>query len=182
MSSSFLVGIPLDGQITTYSGYKIKLASSDLIPVLFNSSQYRLEGLNQFDVLKMIILSFFVPRSDRVLIDVDREDAWINRQEILDLFRDPEVINDKASIAIVNATDIDGLGASIAEIFKRVGYNVISVSTGNHAKSQIISRNKNSITARKLQSFFGAELSEEMSPGVSDITVIVAKDLSNDIK
>lgn len=58
-------------------------------------------------------------------------------QEDETFFRNSEISNRKTSMQVINATNINGLGNRVGDMFSRFGYNVVSVSTNDADKSVV---------------------------------------------
>lgn len=178
ISSSLVVGIPIDGKII----YSLKdndfLSIKNVLPIILTPQKYKLEGINQFDILKLSAFSYLVSKSDKSFekIDLGGQEK-VAGSKFLSVFRDPEILNEKLSIEIINSTDIDGLGGKITTILENASYNIISISTGTHQESRIITQRKESVTVKRLQSFFGIEVVKARDQGIADVSVILGRDL-----
>lgn len=158
ISTSLALGVPLDGKIVIEDGQG-RLSVREIFPLLFTPGKYDLDGLNELDIIKFLILSSITAEN----------------KSSLDYFRDAEIINEKISIEIINSTEIDGLGGTILEMLKGAGYNVISVSTEQGQKSQITARKKG-VSVQKLTKLFGLPVIEVSDSGIADVSIILGKD------
>ncbi len=181
IEASLTVNIPIDGKISYDAQNKEELLPpAKLVPGVFLSSErYKFENINQFDLLKFIFFSSLVRGADRVYLDINSGgDTGISSQELFDSFGDREIINEKVSIEIINATDIDGLGAKISQILKNSGYNVIAISTGKGKKTAVITKKRGSATVKKLSNFFNTRAVEGERSGIADVSLIIGQDFA----
>lgn len=107
-----------------------------------------------------------------------------NLQEIDDFLYDPEIVSEKASIQIINATGRSQLAGKYARGLEHLGANVILTTTDSDVieKSSIISNADDSHTLKLIQKIIGIKASGETNPEVADIVITLGKDLLGEEK
>lgn len=95
------------------------------------------------------------------------------------LFADSKIIEEKASIEVVNAADISGLGTSIGRFVTNMGGNVVAVSTSPKSvrRSSIAFFGEESYTVKRLTRYFGFEKKLLTKPGIADIVIELGTDV-----
>lgn len=177
LSASILLGIPVDGII---EGYTADLDAVSLMKILVND-KYRLNGLNRFDIVKIIFISKTIWHADVI----EKKENLSNIDQIKHsegyqvLFRDSTIFNEKATIEIVNASKIDGLGAKVSLMLENLGHNVVFVKSGV-GKSMIITRTKEQGSVKRLVRLFEIPYSAKKDyPSLADVVIILGKDIKN---
>lgn len=95
-------------------------------------------------------------------------------------FIDPEIEKEGLKIEITNTTDISGLGRVYADLLTNMGGNVVLVNSSQKAEDESkIYFKKQSYTSTKLSKFLEISSEEKDLNSVSDITIIIGKDLTS---
>lgn len=192
LSSSILIGLPINGIIIATADresenlFKDGLVDfNEVIKIIFSGGNFTLQGMNQFDVIKIYLAMEKIPRNDLAVETIDDfgTDFRNNTYPLLssDIFRDQEIFNDKITIEIINSTGIDGLGVRVADILKTVGYNVISIKTGNDKKSKIISRTDDISQKKRLAEVLGLKSEKSTGQSIADVSVILGEDIKKSL-
>src|SRR3989344_2669258 len=157
------------------------------VRIIISTDSFENKNINQFDLLKIYLYSVFVPGNDRVVQEIkDIKSNFKENNQLKDfgnLLQENDIFNEKISAEVINSTGIDGVGARVSDILKSVGFNVISVETGDDKESIIIDqvRSRN-VSVPRLKSAFNIETREINETGTADITVILAKDILKSVK
>ena len=159
------LGLLIDGSIIATNNAEVKNVS---LSILFNSYDYKLKNINQFDLLKIILYSYIFENETKPWQDPNESNLYV----------DSQIANEKVSVEITNATDTDGLGGKFAQALKNTGYNVVSVKSNNKQKSRIIGSDLSSGSINRLKN--ALRITPEIPSGsqaISDIIVILGPDL-----
>lgn len=138
-------------------------------------------GMNEYDVLKFTYLANKIPQGAISIKEIDNylENSAAYGQiqdDLYELFRDPTVINERVSIAVVNATQESGLATQVSRMLENGGYNVIAIRSGNAQKSVIETDLTNSTTLSQLRQIFAFAQTGKTSNQVSDIRIVIGSD------
>lgn len=98
------------------------------------------------------------------------------------LFQDQEILSEKLSVEILNASQKSGLSGKIGEIIDSSGMDVSFVGNAQalaKTSSLVVDTNvKNSRTVRKLSRFFGIMPKEKKEKTLFDVSLILGEDLA----
>lgn len=173
--------VPIDGTIILKEDLNIKNLSTTLFKSEFPLGQ-RVDKLTPLDLLRLALFSRTVS-SDAIYTRVFSEslsDAQINT--ILSLtFTDPAIYEENLSIEIVNATQVNGLGAKLALLVTNIGGNPILVSNSNNPeeKSKLVYYGKETYTVDRLSSYFNLVKEKTDKQGIADVIIIIGKDIGD---
>lgn len=115
------------------------------------------------------------------------EDEWSqsqteqgNDKKLSQLFLDHTAYTENLSIAIINASDVSGLGNKVAEELSHIGLSVISVTSAQESKDKttVVYSGKEGYTVHRLVTIFQIPAQLTAAPMVSDITITLGKDVS----
>lgn len=143
------------------------LSFSDFYRLLTDG--YKFENMNELDLIKIYFLSKLTSNANREHFDS------IDDTSITSL-ADKNLLNEQASMAVVNTSEIDGLGLRMSIALKRAGYNVVSVSSAKAQKSKITTNNISSKTIERLKRALNIPV-VATNQTVYDITFYVGKDI-----
>lgn len=151
--------------------------------MFLQTSGYTLVGMNKVDVLKVYLGGAFVSSDNykvklygSVLGETNENLPGINN-DIYELFKDNNIINEEVSIQVVNSSGIDGMGSRVASMLRNIGFNVVSVITDDEKRmSKIISLYKDNYTIKSLAGFFKIPIEYTDEISVADINIIIGKD------
>lgn len=179
------LGIPIDSQIVLDNRTKILLDSNfmnitTLLSLLLRRG-YKFDNIDNIDIFKIFYTTKQISSNDRIFNSLDGNVESYITGNPLD-FSDREIFNSGKSIQIINATNINGLGDRFASTLRNLGYNVVSVITGESNKSSIASSFKNDISLKRLQLILGFPVTNKTSGSVADITVTLGEELAPQLK
>lgn len=183
LEGSILVESPVNAMIIDTKSGKLPqdyFSLSNVLRILSNGKKDKLLGMNGFDLLKVSYMISRTPKEN--FKEVTTTYKQINEngrlgQEIYDVIKDESVINRKLSVEVVNATNINGLGAKISSSLESIGYNVVSISSsGNYSKSEIIYSMIPEEYARSLSQAFELPYRLSEKQIIADIRLIVTED------
>jgi len=94
------------------------------------------------------------------------------------LFEDADISSEKASLSIINGTDISGLGGRFERLVSNMGGNVVSISTSEKPfrLSEIIYSKEDSYTVSKLEKITGFPLIKRNKDGIYDVIIRLGTD------
>ncbi len=171
ISDSANLGVLVDGVVQMNSEVPLP-AFGDLI----FSTGNKLNNINQFDLFKMDYYSKLVTSENRKLV---RENFSAN---ILGINTSPKnyldfgILNDEESIAVINASDKAGLAGMVGNALKNVGFNVVKMTSLPNQKSEIVAKNINSESARRLAISLDFPIKQGVLDPSADIAVIIGTD------
>lgn len=174
------LGIPVDGQI--HVTHDITSPSDITWYLLFHSDSTN-DSLTIVDAINLFV---FVHTSDTSNIPSQtvtlKEDPSSVDTSITKVFVDTTLYNQGESIAVVNGTTISGLGSGVGRLLTHVGGNVISITTAVNpiATSTVGYTGKSTYTAQRIAGVLHFPLVRLPSQAISDITVTVGLDKTNE--
>lgn len=135
-------------------------------------------GANIFDIIKINLFLNSVPSKsiNEESIDVDSQKVYDNISESLS---NETFLSDKLTIELVNATGERGIGSNVARFITNLGGNVILVNTGGavESASRIYTQREGFETVKKIQKLLKIETSDISHPTLSDVKIVIGKDL-----
>ncbi len=182
------IGIPVDGQVfvknnSTFSVERNFLNEQELLSLLLMPANYKNDHLDNVDILKIYLLTKQISPADRnVNIVPNLTDRPVIQQNTTSNISDPQIFNDNQSVQIINATGADGVGGALATALKNLGYNVVSVGTGDSKKSAILSDNPTSESVVRLKDYLDFPIFLKSSNSVADITIVLGSDLEKQLE
>jgi len=180
------IGMPLDAQIISKQNAGIVINDSflnfqTLAALLFAHGDYKLDNLDAVDIIKIFFATKGVLSSDRMVTTVNSsQNGYVSENSMN--FTDREIFNDGESVEVINATDVDGLGNEFSTALKNLGYNVVSVKSGESGKSSISTDNVNTVSLRRLKTVLAFPVLKKAPGSVSDITITLGKDIVPSLK
>ena len=95
-------------------------------------------------------------------------------------FYDQEIINEKATVAIVNAAGVSGMGSRLEKLLSNLGVSVISVTTRQRPTrfSEIQFIDQSLYTLKKLHTLLKFPMMETQELTSSDILIIIGEDMN----
>lgn len=134
-------------------GFKGKINFLDSIKLSFYSSQVKSDSIEE-------IITPFIP----------------SKPNINSFFADPNILEEKQSIEIINSTDESGLGNRLANYLTNLGCNVVLVTTGDPADKSQISYSDSSYTVAKISKLLGYKSIKMSKKDIADIIIIIGRD------
>lgn len=181
LENSIILQTPINGELIQspseyYSGLIFSYFSvQNMIHVLFPNQNHQYKDMNIFDMIKIYFSAKSVSNSNITEEEINNNTSPDN---LYNLFKDQTVINEKASVEIINAAGINGLGTKIATMLKNGGFNVVSVTSSDIMdKSKIIYRVSLSPTLRHLFQIFPFPSFYNSETSIADVSVILGRDI-----
>lgn len=181
VKESFLLGVPIDGEVKAYSENISKNSFPDitlLVSILVRPWLYSYEDMTLVDMASFTFSSFSVSQKN-----VLGEFTGVSKAQLYDIFKDPIIINEKVSMEIVNSTAVQGLAGSTGQVLKNIGCNVVSITSADEeSTSRIIARNK-SVTLTRTSHVLG--IPAKIDPnyqGITDMKIVLGKDFEDKVK
>lgn len=179
--SSKSLEIPIDARIFSTSPVNSRNLSSSLSKMLFDFKSQK--EINFIDIFRLLLFSETVKEnsiSEKLI--TDKSEKIKIDSTVSTFFADPEILDEKASIEIINATDIYGLGNRLANLVSNMGGNVILVSTGESKNNSEIEYTRGSYTVEKLSSILGIRSVKSDKKGLPDVIIVIGNDSINTLK
>lgn len=179
------LGAPVDAVLTDEGNllgdnWQDIFSTKSLYLIFSKRNSFVFYNLNKYDLLQVyknlaLVSSSRTKVFDNNLLDQDSwKDIGIN-----DFLKDVNIVNEKISIQIVNASLVNGLGAKIANMLENVGFTILSIDTADEKdRSQIIRRTKESYSSKRLENIFMLPSTVEDGSSITDITIILGKDFN----
>lgn len=184
--SSIQAAVPIHASIEI-DDYQVddikKILSSTKMLRFMIQGKLTLNQLNEFDVVKFMHIASRVPTDNITIKEIENYVEYNSgdvlnqiQDELYDLFRDLDIINESISIEIVNATSINGLATSISQLLENGGYNIVAIRSGNFTESQIQTDIENTETLKHINKIFPYPVKSPDKNSISDIRIIVGSD------
>lgn len=162
IEQSMKVGLLVDGVI---SGNNISFPPP--VALIFSSSGNKLSNVNSFDIGKIILYSK----------TYETKHLDFSDDNVKNLF-DRGILEDKISVEVINATDVNGLGSNFSSALKNTGFNVVSVDSEERATKSVLSGiDPSSSTIKRLSNSLGIKISDKHKSPTADIKVMIGEDL-----
>lgn len=182
-----IVGIPIDGILITKNSAPIQdvkkdfFSNKNVFSLITNPFQSTAVSFNSVDLVKMYLIARAAPGSNvsfKKITNVDYDKR--TEQDVFNLFKDEALVNEKTSVEIVNATTINGLGARTAKMLEHIGMHVVSIISSDKEEkhTKIIFRGRETETLKRLRGIFKVTPVYKDETYISDITVVLGKDIS----
>lgn len=182
------IGGPIDGWIVLNS--ELRIANSESLKNALSIGnmigQARNGDFRDLDT-NLTILDLWRVWLDTTSINVDKieavnvspsEDTAMLDRITSTLLYDGEVIGEKKTIEVINATEKAGLGAKVARIITNMGNPVLFIKSGDSKQAKsVIYIDKASYTAQKLSKILGIPISKNQNKDINvDIRIVVGED------
>ena len=186
ISESMALGVPVDGSIYVKNNPNFSIEDDFmkegmLFELLLRPLSFKFDNVNSFDVLKFYFYTKQIRAEDRKMIEIAKKDAEVIPLSINNNLIDNVIFNEKLSVQVINATDINGFGAKAARVLKSLGYNVVSTATGEDKKSSIKTNDINSASVRRLEEIFNVPVGPAPSSSIADITIVLGEDVGKKV-
>lgn len=138
-------------------------------------------SLTQIDAINLFIFSHMVDSKKIISETIFLKDIDANDQLLTKILTDNRIYKEGKSIAVINATDISGLGTTISKLLTHMGGNVVSVTTADKPSisSSIGYTGDPSYTVTRLSQVLHFPLVHLSGIAISDITVTLGTDKSS---
>lgn len=190
MASSIVLGIPIHGivfsrEIDDYSLENAKdfFRVSNVIEAFFVPGKYAMNNFNYFDFFIFWLSTGGVDDDSFFLesLDLRKDDFELSNLSL----QNDTVFNQKVSVEVVNATDVNRLGKYVADMLLASGFNVVSVVGGeNRVVSSI--QYKSDIaeeTDMLLFQLFDIPSQIDLSENaVSDVQIVIGSDIGKRVE
>ncbi len=170
-SPMLALGVPIDATMVSSSdiasfsdlGNALLLRKNEL-----HASTTIVDAVNIF-----IFLHTLTKTTTQHTLSADQQDTLFSH-----IFVDASVYKEGESVAIVNGTDVAGVGNKIARLFAHIGANVVSVTTADvpTPTSSVEYVGNSSYTASRLSRILHLPLVHLSRTAISDITVVLGRD------
>ena len=184
--NSILIGIPLEGEIIqnaddVYSHPSQQYFSIvNMFSTVARQGQYSFRDMNLYDAIKMYIVAKGV--SNTSISEQSVAKIPIDNSILFDLFKDPQVLNQKTSVEVINASNTQGFASRVAQMLTNGGYNVVSVlSAEDTPHSKIIYRIKPNDSLTHLFNIFPFPHSYKDETYISDVTIVLGEDIASKV-
>lgn len=182
ITQSAKLGVLIDGVIILPAGIVFGdndfIAFSDTLDFLFLENGLRRVNINEFDVLKIYLVSKKIPQKNRTTKKIDiAASSLLSESNDSENFLDSQILEEKASVRIINATDIDGLGNSFSRALKKIGYNVVDLETSDKQNTKIYANKDFPASYFRIIDSLRINGKKEDSNQIADITIIIGPDI-----
>lgn len=174
--------IPIDATLSANQNITKNTLPSDLTRILFNLKDAN-TNLTVVDLLRLSFFARTVPPSsveEKVFLTQEREEIQTIASSY---FTDPQIVEDKQSIEIVNSTDIPGLGNRLANLITNMGGNVILVSTADNDNASSVGYwGDKTYTVSKLSSVLGFATKKISQKSIADLIIVIGKNSRENLR
>lgn len=171
------LGIMIDGQVTFLKKNDEKDVSSQLLTFIFSFNNTK-TNVTSIDLARLLFLSKTIP-----VTNITREKVAFSPTQEFDeklqgILQDSTLLQERKTIAIVNATGITGFGRRLERLLVTSGGNVISVTTSQDSldASRITIAGKSSYTSEKIRKSLHLPVSVFGDDTFSDIIITLGRD------
>lgn len=186
VEQSAILGVLIDGSVTAqgnsyFSNPSGKSINEErFIDLILRGNSYRFDNVNDFDILKILLYSKLIPKSNQSLetaVFQGDKSSLVAESDFVNILGDRKILDEKASVQVINATDKNGLGNKIGYALKSVGYNVVSVISEGAQKSVIKTDERNPESLSRLRDSFRIPFRKTTATSIADITIILGPDI-----
>jgi len=151
---------------------------------LLITNKISLIQLNQYDALKFANSAQKIDTENKTVKEIKNyvDNRSVISQidsELYELFRDPEIINERTSIEVVNATSQNGLATAVAQMLENGGYTVVGIRSSEIQKSVIQTNIPDTLTVQTVKKIFSFPVAPSGRNAVSDIRIVIGDDSLN---
>ncbi len=174
------VGLLPDAEIALGKPFSIKLLSQYFTDAAWHKNNVT-STLNIFDLYRLSFATNHVSpqsiTSQEVHVPFDDN---LSGSMLEQLFLDEAIDQDNKTISIVNAAGVPGLGTRLERALSHIGMNIISVRNADsiQSTSSIEYYGEKGYTVERLQDLLSLPLTQSSSQSISDIIIIVGKDMN----
>ncbi len=182
--ASIRTGVPLHG------AFKITDPNADIRDIvtvkgvvqLILRNDIKLIHLNELDALRIAYAAQKITTENTTVREIKNyvNDRSIISQidtELYELFRDPQIINERISIEVMNATTTSGLATAVAHMLENGGYTVVAIRSSDIQKnSSIQTQLTDPVTVQDIKKIFRFPETSLPKNAVADIRIIIGED------
>lgn len=172
------IGVPVDGFFVEDSfDFNKENITSNLLLMLTRYEDSK-TNLTVLDIARLYLFARTVQESGIEEQTVSMDIQALELGSILSNFSDPEIVEEKKSIQVINATDTQGLGNRLANLVTNMGGNVILVTSQDPQEKSVIKFfGKESYTVDRLNTILGFKTEETKEKSVADVIITIGKDV-----
>lgn len=173
--------LPLDAVVERKNEKEISnfLSFQSIFEMLLNPSSAKFSGLNSLDVFKAYLVSKSVNDAKKTSTNLLGKNKIDARSFLKDIVGEETLLNEKTSVEVVNATDVSGLGTSVAQMLETAGFDVVSITSGKSQKNtKLVKRVESSEAVKRLERVFGIQAQKQENTAIADITLIIGDDFA----
>lgn len=170
--------VPVDATMKSNLAFDKESISSDFAKTLLTLGRTD-TNLTFIDISKIVIFTKTVPSNQILEKPISSNTAKTEIQAIVsNSFTDSSIVEEKQSIEIVNATEIGGLAARLANLISNMGGNVILITTADSPVqiSEIQYTGEKNYTVKKLAGVLGFKTVKKNRSSISDVIIVIGKD------
>lgn len=176
------IGVPVDGFFVEESfDFNKENITSNLLLMLpkYKDSNTNLTIL---DITRLYLFSRTVQVSEIGEETVSMGMDALELGNIISNFSDPEIVEEKKSIQVINATDTPGLGSRLANLITNMGGNVILVTSQDlQDKSVIEYSGERGYTVNRLKGILRFNVAEAKEKSVADVIITIGEDVGENL-
>lgn len=133
---------------------------------------------NIFDSVKINLFLNSVPSKSISQVSIEVGDGRVY-EKISTALSNDSFLSEKLTIELVNSTGERGIGSNVARFITNLGGNVILVNTGSKVEStsHIYSLREDFETVKKIQKLLRIDISNTSQPTLSDVKIVIGRDL-----
>lgn len=178
------IGLPIDATLKT-SNMVIdkKNIAPDMWRVLFHFDGKN-TSLTIIDALRLWFFAKDVPANFIYQRDALSSDTLTINSFASSFFIDSAISNEKTTIEVINATQTFGLANRLAVLVANIGGDVVLVSSSDKPQdnSQVLYSGDLNYTVKRLASFLKVKPVKASKRDISDVTIIIGKDVLRNLK
>jgi hypothetical protein len=181
LARSLIAGIPVDGVgVYKNAGSDVNLnkfmSGGIFLSDFLGSGGVKFTNVNKIDLIKIFLTTKGISKNDR---EEESTDSLEEAKKVLTSkkgFSDQDIFNEKKSVQIINSTEVNGLGGELAAVLEDLGYNVVSIDSGNDSTSAIYSSDGTSAPIKRLKILLGIPvINSGAGTPIADIKIVVGK-------
>ena len=171
--------IPLNSEIHTNREVRDSNVKNVFLAFL-NPFDAKKTNLTYIDLIRLWLFVNSVPTSSIYQQEISASDdiLAIRSTGVYSYFIDAKIVEEKASVEIINGTNVFGLGNKLASFLSNIGVNVVMVSTSEkeETKSRINYFGKENYTVKRLSDLLKFKTQMTTTRGLGDVTIVIGKD------
>jgi hypothetical protein len=180
VKASIRLGIPLDAIIKDNKDnphiHPKEFFTLENTVMGFFGSRYTTDNINKLDIFKIYLATYSVSLFDVNAYTIDENDK--DSGDVSEFLRDKDVINEKVSIQVINASTVSGAAGKITRMLENGGFAVISILSQDQDEevSRIECKTSKIVAIERMKRIFPNDFACTQEAGIADMTIIIGRD------
>jgi len=168
-------GIPVDAEVSNL-GSQDDGIKTNLKKILFTYPRVK-TNMTILDAIRLNFYAFSLSEGS-----IDKNSIYSTDKKIdlvaIHFSDDPQIVNEKKTIEVINATGEEGLATRLSRVLTNMGANVVLLKNSKQIskKSFITYTNNEGYTLKRLATFLGLEKEKTDKTQIADIVITLGQD------